>query len=132
MYQTENFDTYMNHDVGAYLVYKNEYGYSPYEVNGFKDASLIAKYMWAYKDVLGENVYDRMYEGVTREKNMISDPDYAYREDSYDLDNVYDTKFSIMNNDNELSRYSLTDMYDPNSIQTVVNDQLITLSQKQY
>lgn len=135
--ESENFDTYMNHDIGAYLVYKNEYGYVPKifgskKINGLKDASLVAKYVWAKKDPLGENVYDRMYEGVVREQNMVSDDDYAYRDSDINLDNVYDTKFSILDNENELSRYRVSDMKDNDSINMYVNGQLITLSQKQY
>jgi hypothetical protein len=126
---TEHFDTYYNHDFGAYNVYKNEEK-KPLSVD---NASLEAKYQWGDRDVAGYTVYDKMYDAAVKEKNWTSDRDYGYRDvDTVDLDNVYDTKFSVLNNENELSNYNALDMYDPYVVQNVINGQKVSLAQKQY
>lgn len=130
---SENFDTYRNHDFGAYEVYKEEGDHLT-----VPQAALKAKYDWAERDVAGYTVYDRMYDDVTRQKIWASeankgDDEYGYRDvDLTDLNGVYDTKFSILDGENQLSTYHLGDMYDPNIVFTEVNGQKIYLAQKQY
>ena len=123
----EHFDTYYNHDYGAYDVYKNE----DLPVKTVNDAALKAKYQWSERDKMGDTVYEKMYDAAIMQKNN-TDYEYAYRDTDLGLDNVYDSKFTVLNNENEYSNYNVKDMYDPNIVQTFMNNEAITLIQKQY
>ena len=125
---TEKFDTYYNHDYGAYNVYKNE----KLPIKTVEDASLKAKYQWSERDPLGYTLYDKMFDAVVEEKNATTDSDYGYRDTESGLDNVYDTKFSTLDGRNELNNYKISDMHDPNIIQNIINGQKISLAQAQY
>lgn len=139
----EHFDTYRNHDFGAYYVYndpnidllgnKKFNSCTNKQDDNVNKAALIAKYDWSEKDPLGYNVYDYMYNNVVKQKIWGVDGEYGYRDvDTSDLDNVYDNKFSLLNNSNQMAEYNLSDMYDPNYVTTEFNGQTIYLSQKQY
>lgn len=142
---SEGFDTYHNHDFGAYDVYNNpaNNNFGPLGVNTaigtntprtVDDAALQARYEWSEKDPIGDTVYDKYYDSVVKEKNWGDDYEYGYRDlrGGSGLDNVYDTKFSTLGFDNQLSNYNPQDMFDPNPVQFMFNGQRITLSQKQY
>jgi hypothetical protein len=81
---------------------------------------------------MGDTVYEKMYDAVTMEKNENNDYEYAYRDTDMGLDNVYDSKFTVLSNENEYANYNVKDMADPNIVQTFMNDEAITLAQKQY
>lgn len=121
----ENFDTYRNHDFGAYYVYKN----SNAKINGspiktVDQAALKAKYDWSQRDRLGNNVYDKMYDNSIQQKTW----DYGYKNIGMD---AHDTKFSTLG-ENQMATYKISDMLDPNSVYIKIRDQTITLAQKQY
>lgn len=134
---TEKFDTYRNHDEGAYNVYNSDFiipkgnKLETFGKKNVEDAALLSKYTWNVRDPEGNNVYDRYYEALTNEKNN-SDPDYSYRDTDNDLNSVYDTKFSTLTNNNELATYPINCMQDQNHVQTVFNGEVITLVQEQY
>src|SRR6185437_4903312 len=114
--EQENFDTYRNHDFGAYYVYKNS-NVKPITVD---QAALQAKYNWSVRDVLGNTVYDQMYDGVVQAKNWSIDRhDY----DTQNLDNIYDSKFSIFNGESQLAEYKISDMLDKDSVRVIFNGQ---------
>lgn len=117
--KNENFDVYRNYDFGAQEVYNQP----------LPKSELRARYTWSEKDILGNNVYDKMFENIVRKKIYGLDNEYAYRDINT---NVYDTKFSILDGNNQISQYKIDDMYDPNITQVEFNGQPITLSQKQY
>lgn len=134
--QSEHFDTYRNHDFGAYNVYKKT-GVKLPEIPGksqIDQAQLLARYTWSERDPLGYDVYDRMYDAVVRETLNNGDPSYGRRDTNPALENpgVYDTKFSLMDGTNYDSDYNKLDMWDPNLVQTNFHGQQIVLSQKQY
>lgn len=131
--KTENYDVYRNHDMGSYDVYKSGFLNQYKEIkdavkDGVKETALIAKYDWNQKDVLGNTVYDRYYEAFLREKES---EEFTERAADYDLDNIYDTKFSLLDNETELSTYSKNEMVDT-PVETTFNGEKIYLSQKQY
>ena|SRR5271170_5341232 len=124
----EQFDTYRNHDYGAYDEYKSKDN----NCLTVDEAALKSKYIWSERDKAGYTVYDQYYNADTLQKSLTSDYEYGYRDVNPDDDNVYDSKFSTLNNENELSRYKYQDMVDPNIIGTSFNGQNIYLAQKQH
>lgn len=137
----ENFDTYFNHDMGSYDVYKNTY---PTKPKSLEDANLYAKYSWEEKDRDGRTVYDKYYEKYNFTIGGASpvDGEYAYRDiSSLGEDNVYDEKFSLTNyvekdgfsNDN-ISNYHFIDMWDkhPALAYDWQSNELSLISQKNY
>ena len=146
----ESFDTYRNHDIGAFTVYHqdneknekndsnrpsgNKSGCLNYQCPDLSfDPILKAKYNWQNRDKAGYTVYDKMYNNEAQEKIWGNDNEYSYREfDTWNLDNVYDLKFTVLDNDNLLSTYNKHDMDDPKKVQIMYNGQIITLAQKQY
>jgi len=132
--QQEHFDVYRNHDFGALDVYKNSnIQLNSKPISNYYDANLLAKYDWSTKDVLGYTVYDRMYDNLTHKKIWGDDYEYGYRDiNTTDLNNVYDSKFSLLNESNQMANYKITDMADPNLVQAKFNGEVITLAQKQY
>lgn len=133
--RTEHFDTYRNHDFGAYEVYKSptgsSFGNPPETIRTVDQAAQLARYTWSQKDPAGYDVYDRMYDAVVRGTLNNGDPGYSYRDISPGTDGVYDSKFSLMDG-NYFSGYNKFDMFDPMLVQTNFNGQQIVLSQKQF
>lgn len=109
----ESFDTYHNHDFGAYEVYKREQpDVIPRDEPGYKQVEAAARYALytrREKDPKGLTVYDKYYEQLIKDK--------------------YNSGFA---NDLYPSASVLTSMMDNDPITTVVNGEVITLSQKNY
>lgn len=129
----EHFDTYMNHDIGAYEIYERD-GYAGKKPKNVSEAGLWSKYSWRDKDRLGANVFDKMYEEWAQKQNYApEDSEYAQRsvDSAGEKDAYLDMKFGNAGGDNLLAIYSYQDMQ---SLQpgTVFNGQVITLAQKNY
>lgn len=126
----EHFDTYHNHDIGSYTVYKSE-GQNPQSVD---QAAVQAKYTWSERDPSGMTVYDKMYENWATHQNY-NPEDYSYGlrsvRDREGKDSYLDTKFEILDGENTDALYSYKDTYSKQPA-TVFNGQIISLSQKNY
>ena len=130
----EHFDTYFNHDMGSYDVYKNTY---PTKPKSLEDANLYAKYAWEEKDRDGRTVYDKYYEKYNFTIGGASpiDGEYAYRDiSSLGEDNVYDEKFSRTDCQDNISYFHFIDMWDkhPALAYDWHSDELSFISQKNY
>lgn len=131
----EHFDIYRNHDFGAYDVYKNSnIKLDNKPIKSVDQAVILAKYNWNNRDALGNTVYDKMYDNIIQQKVWnINDDEYGYKNiDKKDLDDIYDSKFSVLDKNNEMAHYKMSDMVDKDSIEIQINGQTITLAQKQY
>ncbi len=123
---SEYFDTYRNHDIGAYEVYQTS---DPEDKITINQAALKAKYDWSDRDPLGQTVYDIMYDNTIANTAWNGDSEYAYRDIA---EGVYSSKFSLLDGSNYFATYKEKDMYDSNPVQAVFGGETITLSQKQY
>lgn len=90
--ESEAFDVYFNHDMGAYDVYKREQDPNI----SVSDAILEAKYAWRDQDKRGENYIDKFYEDTVMDKNAGYEPSFV---DSGAQDLEYDTKFALADQD---------------------------------
>jgi hypothetical protein len=141
--KTEGFDTYYNHDIGAYDVYNENT--SPKWQTGFKPSNIeqanrYANYTWSERDPRGMTVYDQYYENYTLDMGGANDNDreYAYRDiGAAGEDNVYDEKFSNRDGYNLFFTYSpryIADMVDkhPATAYDFHSDELAVIAQKNY
>jgi hypothetical protein len=107
----EHFDTYYNHDIGAYDVYISDPKGS-FTPHSLQDANSYANYTWEERDPAGMTVYDKYYERLTNEKNQ-GDYEYAYRDlNSTGEENVYDSKFSLNDDENRFYMCGLNCLLD--------------------
>jgi hypothetical protein len=139
----EGFDTYRNHDIGAYDVYREndsdvwQTGFKP---SNIEQANRYANYTWSEKDPVGMTVYDKYYEDYTFEIGGANerDQEYSYRDiGSTGEDNVYDAKFSISDGGSLIFAYGpqqVKDMidYDPAKAYDFHENEMSIISQKNY
>jgi len=141
--KAENFDTYYNHDIGAFDVYnqnKSDSWQAGFKPSNLEQANRYANYTWSERDPAGMTVYDKYYEDYTFEIGGANDQDKEYVEreiNTKDEDNVYDSKFSIRDGGSLYYTYGpqqIRDMTDtsPAMAYDWHSDELSTIVQKNY
>ena len=93
-FESEPFDTYYNHDMGAHTVHQN--GRFGGNANiSIEDSDLKARYDWSHRDPEGVNIFDDVYEALVYDKNAGFQREYDYQETT---EEPYDEKFNNVPN----------------------------------
>lgn len=118
----ENFDnTYHNYGDHAFNYYRTRI-----PVKNVHQADRILEYRGYIPNIMGNNVYDHIYDQIIRKNN------WNLNETVNDMNDPYDTKFMILDGQNNLARYSLNGMYDPHPFYREFEGHKIVLAQKQF
>lgn len=137
--QSEHFDTYWNHTIGAQEIYKDSKSSMQRDASKrLDDTELLARYTWAQRSPDGQQLYDRVYESDLQQNGteVYADPTYFAR----DLEGDYlSLKFQTMNTSagddqgpSAFAVYDKKDMLDNNPMFTVYNGEYIHLNQKSF